>query len=368
MTLTCYVAVHQPGPQMQAWLASAEEGDASVRFVVCESAAELGCKVEKQPPNGLIIALSEAAGFTESFWDSFIKEKKSQNGQFPVFLVGEHFSALRAAAEKWEVEGCFEMPLGATALFNVTKCMGRCYSIWQSDRRQALVDGIKTFGVDTVGDELSEPINSLSSFVDLLYRDPNTFSREEIKFVTDNVCRALEEIRQTVGFLKAFITHKNYPHAHVGNLSQEELLDLGSSVESTLRHEVNRKNLKLYHQAVAAGLANFDRGLLYHLTSMLLRSVCRSSKKYAEVLTFFGGDGTVLLVKSQGFALRKSQQTGLLNLQYYQKNTLTPFEKGLGLSFLMVEAICQQVGLSFTLEEQGEFTCFCIRRAEEAHL
>ena len=361
MPIKCLVAINKPSEQLKGWPWPKQLGFPMAKPSYCASPQEVASVLQNDDMHVIVGQVCEGIGFTVDFWSDTLKGPDAKNICF--ILASEKIEKEWELLEELGASDFLEIPFQTpTWVFRVKKAFEKSISLTNPVRKLKENSDLKELGIRAFSEELAEPITSLKSFVDLLYRDSDTFSREEIKFVTDNVCHSLESIQETLSQLLGWATieKRKSPFYHIV-LDKNEVSQMLQQSQVKIQYEITQKNLKFKYTLPEVLHMEWRRDVLKAAIEALFWGVCRFSKKYAEIHVKMAND-VLLNIEVKGFAIRKEQQEQLLDFDYYNTSNITPFEKSVGVTFIIVGKLCHSINLDFYLSVTEELTVFTIAR------
>jgi K+-sensing histidine kinase KdpD len=216
------------------------------------------------------------------------------------------------------------------------------------------LNDIKTIFFSVLSNDINEPLNSLKAFVKLLFKNINNFSKEEMKYVADNIKASLNDVSSLLKNLVKWSDHEIYPRDK--NITFSRNIDLKILLKKQLKEveeDLIRKQIQIedrtpenaYFEAEPESFSNF-LGMFIECCSRFI------SKK--GIISFYQQEKDSIEIRIEGFKISPAMLPALFSLDYYINNSINPYEKGAGLGFVLCKNYLLESGYSIELSSQIE--------------
>lgn len=204
------------------------------------------------------------------------------------------------------------------------------------------LNAIKDIFFTIISGDLNEPLNSLTAFVNLLIKNINNFSKEEMKFVAENIRSSLFSISS---LLKNLIQWSRSDQQVLNEVKSVDLLD---TLENILLHNENgftRKSVRIHIDIQKETSLSIQKEIFLAVLQVFAESASRFIAKNGELFVSHSVEGKTqsLVFQMIGFKITTEQFDRLFDLDYYHRNDLTYFEKGSGLGFIISHKLIEKL-------------------------
>jgi two-component system, sensor histidine kinase and response regulator len=216
------------------------------------------------------------------------------------------------------------------------------------------LNAIKDVFFTIISGDLNEPLNSLTAFVNLLIKSINNFSKEEMKFIAENIRSSLHSISSLLKNLIEWTRSESDP---IGRPQHVELKPL---LESALLYTDNgftRKSVRIDINLLGNETVWIQKDVLAAILQVVAESSARFIAKNGELSVSLSPaqEGFVICnFQYTGFKITKEQFQNLLHLPYYHTNEITYFEKGSGLGFVIGQKMLEKCNGNLTARSIGK--------------
>ncbi len=209
---------------------------------------------------------------------------------------------------------------------------------------QNLVE-LQRLALQVFAHELNEPLVSLTSFVNLLFKNNSAFSREEIKFVSDNIKNNLHSLS---GFMFSMLDWTRLEaQEHFSKKESIELHQLTEEAARWLQEEYRTKKLNLQNRIAPKVTATHNRRALSLALMLLLSNIARNCNRYSNLLVTVKDQPNgqkQLVLETDGLMLGEKQLHNLFVADWYFTAPLTTFERSAGLAFILARKLLKKAG------------------------
>ncbi|MBX2844289.1 MAG: hybrid sensor histidine kinase/response regulator [Flammeovirgaceae bacterium] len=219
-----------------------------------------------------------------------------------------------------------------------------------AETRLVELNNIKDIFFSVISIDVKEPLNSLSAFVNLLFKNINNFSKEEMKYVAENIKNSLNSVSSLMGNLVKWTNAEK---------ENEKLVPTSIELNQILNNSVDFSDLSLAKKNISVEIETeeevkvlMDKGLLESFLNIFVESTTRFIEKKGEIIiqTSSKEDLSFMTVDVKGFSVSESQLENLFSLDYYVKNEVKPFEKGTGLGFVLCNKLLEKGNAAIELK------------------
>lgn len=212
---------------------------------------------------------------------------------------------------------------------------------------------IKNIFFTIISGDLNEPLNSLTAFVNLLIKNINNFSKEEMKFVAENIRSSLHGISS---LLKNLIQWSRSDQQITADL---ESVVLKPVLENIFLHNENgfsRKSVRIELNIEENFSLWVQKEIFLAVLQVFAESSSRFIAKNGEVHISISKepDHLAIVFRMIGFKITPEQFESLFELDFYHHNDLTYFEKGSGLGYVISQNLLKKLNGHITTSVHGK--------------
>ncbi len=195
-----------------------------------------------------------------------------------------------------------------------------------------------------ISHDLRSPFATIISFANLLSKDLDKFSREELSEMVEEFSRSVEQINNLLENLL------QWSRSQTGKIKNNaEILKFNDIVDDTLSlftSLLKEKNLTVNKDIDKDLVVWADRNMTY----TILRNLISNAIKYSypgqqiSIITKKQGDFVEIQVVDQGIGISEENQKKLFHLESTQSTFGTNYEKGSGLGLVLCKEFVEKLG------------------------
>jgi len=211
-----------------------------------------------------------------------------------------------------------------------------------------------------IAHDLRSPFNILVGYLDLLDKEFDDFSADELKAIikklkgaSNNTLYLLENLLEWARSQRGLIKHTPM---------EINLKDLAKEVLELLKNRAYAKNIDIQLDIEESCIVTADHHMTYTIFLNLINNAIKFTQKGGQIKIYCTKqkDALKVCVEDNGIGIPKEQQAGLMSLSNTYTTKGTENEKGTGLGLIMCRDFISIMGgkLEFT-SEPGKGSCFC---------
>jgi|GEM_PF-2070252 len=216
------------------------------------------------------------------------------------------------------------------------------------------LNDIKTIFFAVLSNDINEPLNSLKAFVKLLFKNINNFSKEEMKYVADNIKASLNDVSSLLKNLVKWSEHEIKPHNNsVTYTTDIDLKSLLSKQFKEVEEDLIRKQIQIEDNTLANAYIEAEPESFSNFLGMFIECCSRFISKKG-IISFYQNEKDTIEIQIDGFKILPAMLPDLFSLNYYIDNTINPYERGAGLGFVLCKNYLLESGYTIAIRPQAE--------------
>mgnify|MGYP001025338235 CR=1 FL=1 len=211
---------------------------------------------------------------------------------------------------------------------------------------------IKTIFFAVLSNDINEPLNSLKAFVKLLFKNINNFSKEEMKYVADNIKASLNDVSSLLKNLVKWSEHEMRPkEQEIAFISSFELKTILDKQIAEVEEDLTRKQILIENHIPDKVTFDVEPKSFSNFLSLFIECCSRFISKKGTI-AFYQNDTDSLEIRIDGFKILPKMLPALFSLEFYLKNSINPYERGAGLGFVLCKNYLLESGYNIDLHSQ----------------
>ncbi|MDW7691827.1 hybrid sensor histidine kinase/response regulator [Flammeovirgaceae bacterium SG7u.111] len=215
------------------------------------------------------------------------------------------------------------------------------------------LNNLKDVFFSVISNDLKQPLYSLTSFVDLLCKNINNFSKEEMRYVADNLKVSLYSVNTLLNSLKKWTELEKQQEAPV--IVQENLYKITDESIEQVKHTFEQKVIRINNLIDPEQSIKTHKPTFQSIISILLESAAKFVVERGDfnITSKINTDFIEVDFEIPGFQVKDIHISNLFDLSYYMDNEIQFFEKGSGLGFVLSKMLLNRVGGKIDIDHKG---------------
>ncbi|UZR94640.1 ATP-binding response regulator [Chondrinema litorale] len=215
------------------------------------------------------------------------------------------------------------------------------------------LNDIKNIFFAVLSNDINEPLNSLKAFVRLLFKNINNFSKEEMKYVADNIKASLNDVSSLLKSLVKWSERDISNNEKELNIKPLKIKKVLSKQISLIEEDLTRKQILTENNLSDDFVIHSDKALMCDFFSLFIECCARFIIKKGTI-TFSQSTENNLEINIEGFRIMPKLLESLFSLDFYLTNQINPYERGSGLGFVLCQNMLQELNFYIRTQKNGE--------------
>ena len=215
------------------------------------------------------------------------------------------------------------------------------------------LNDIKNIFLAVLSNDINEPLNSLKAFVRLLFKNINNFSKEEMKYVADNIKASLNDVSSLLKNLVKWSEREILNKENELKIKPLKIKKILSKQINPIEEDLIRKQILIENNLEEDYILNTDKSLISDFFSLFLECCARFIIKKGTI-SFYQNEQNNLEINIEGFRIMPKLLESIFSLDFYLNNQINPYERGSGLGFVLCKNLLQELDFAIKVQKNAE--------------